>query len=200
MFDSTIILEYLDERYPKPQFGPATPAERVRVRMLEEMMDTEYEAVNWGVTEVKVHDRAADEEQADRLLTRAGLQLQRLWNRLERELEGRQWMNGDQFGRGDAAVYPHLSTSQALGFAVTDLHPRLLEWEGRVAGRSSVKRVQAECATALRDQRHEQRQGANKIVRQYRDYRLEWMMKTGGSDIVLAGLLDGTIRYADEYE
>jgi glutathione S-transferase len=198
--DSTIIIEYLDERFPKPLFGPATPEECVRVRVLEEMMDTEYDAVNWGISEVKVFDRTMDDEQADRLLTRAGLQLQRLWNRLERELEGRHWMNGEYFGRGDAAVYPQLSTSQALGYTVTDLHPKLLEWEQRVAGRSAIKRVQSECATAMRDQRQESASGEMKVVRQYRDHRLEWMMKTGGSDIVMAGLLDGTIRYSDEYE
>ena len=200
MSDSTIILEYLEEQYPKPIFGPVRADERVRVRMIEEMMDTEYEAVNWGIREVKVYDRAVDDEQTDRLLTRASIQLQRLWNRLERDLEGRLWMIGDEFGRGDAVVHPHVAGSQALGFPVTDLHPRLLEWKSRVASRSSIKRVQNECATALRERRQKASEAPVKIVRQYRDYRLEWMLKTGGSDIVVAGLLDGSIRYADEYE
>ena len=31
--------------------------------------------------------------------------------------------------------------------------------------------------------------------RQYRDHRLEWMMKSGGRDIVLSGLEAGTIRF-----
>ena len=38
------------------------------------------------------------------------------------------------------------------------------------------------------------------IVRQYRDYRLEWMMKSGGVDIVLEGLKAGTIKFAHEGE
>ncbi len=33
-------------------------------------------------------------------------------------------------------------------------------------------------------------------VKQYRDHRLEWMIKSGGIEVVLAGLRDGTIRFA----
>jgi len=197
--DSTVILEYLDERYPKPALVPEGAAERARVRMLEEMMDTEYEAVNWGIMEIKVFERASG-ALAEQLLTRAALQLQRLWNRLERELEGRRFMNGADFGRGDAAVHPHVSISQGLGYPLSDLHPKLLAWEQRVASRSSVKRVVNESAEFLRGAYATGPEEGPSIVRQYRDHRLEWMMKTGGASIVRAGLDDGTIRFAGEYE
>jgi len=197
--DSTVILEYLEDRYPKPAQSPATPAERARVRMLEEMMDTEYEAVNWGIMEVKVFVRATGQDAA-KLLTRAARQLQRLWNRLERELEGRRFMNGAEFGRADAAVHPHLAQSQALGHPLSDLHPRLLDWEQRVASRSSIKRVVNESAEFLRDLRAQSDDGTRHIVRQYRDHRLEWMMKTGGAEIVARGMAERTIRFAEEYE
>src|SRR3569832_2250136 len=35
VFDSTVILEYVEDRWPTPPMLPATPAERARVRMLE---------------------------------------------------------------------------------------------------------------------------------------------------------------------
>jgi glutathione S-transferase len=35
LFDSTVILEYLDELYPNPPLYPATPQERARCRLLE---------------------------------------------------------------------------------------------------------------------------------------------------------------------
>ena len=31
--------------------------------------------------------------------------------------------------------------------------------------------------------------------REYRDHRLEWMVKSGGIEVVLAGLRDNTIRF-----
>ena len=42
VFDSTIILEYLDDKWPTPPMRPASPAERARVRMIEDVMDTHY--------------------------------------------------------------------------------------------------------------------------------------------------------------
>jgi glutathione S-transferase len=38
--DSTVICEYLDERFPTPRLMPAKPAERARARWLEEFADT----------------------------------------------------------------------------------------------------------------------------------------------------------------
>jgi glutathione S-transferase len=38
--DSTVICEYLEDRFPSPRVLPASPAERARVRWLEEFADT----------------------------------------------------------------------------------------------------------------------------------------------------------------
>ncbi len=38
--DSTVICEYLEERYPSPALLPATPPERARARWIEEFADT----------------------------------------------------------------------------------------------------------------------------------------------------------------
>src|ERR1700757_4518322 len=38
IFDSTIILESLEDKWPDPPLLPSTSAERARVRMLEEVM------------------------------------------------------------------------------------------------------------------------------------------------------------------
>jgi len=48
IFDSTIILEYLEDRFPDPPLLPSGAAERAKVRMIEEVCDTHYEAINWG--------------------------------------------------------------------------------------------------------------------------------------------------------
>lgn len=46
IFDSTIILEYLEERFPTPAMMPKAPADRARMRMIEEVCDTHWEAIN----------------------------------------------------------------------------------------------------------------------------------------------------------
>src|SRR5205823_1292468 len=54
VFDSTVILEYIEDRWPTPPLLPAPPAERARVRMLEDVCDTYYEAINWACFEINV--------------------------------------------------------------------------------------------------------------------------------------------------
>ena len=48
LFDSTVILEYLEDKWPTPALLPKAPAERARVRMIEDIMDSLYEAQQLG--------------------------------------------------------------------------------------------------------------------------------------------------------
>jgi glutathione S-transferase/RNA polymerase-associated protein len=73
VFDSTIILEYLEDRWPTPPLLPATPADRARVRMIEEVMDTHFEAINWGLLEI-IWFRRATGELAETLTANAARQ------------------------------------------------------------------------------------------------------------------------------
>jgi glutathione S-transferase/RNA polymerase-associated protein len=198
VFDSTVILEYVEERWPEPPSLPSTPAERARVRMLEELCDGELEAVNWGLMELNFFKRAEGAKAAE-MTARAASQLRRIWTRLERELDGRQWMNGERFGRGDAAVYPHIVGSAFFGQELPAEFARLRDWAGRAAERPSVQRDTTDVSTWMQTGLTG---GASTMprVRQYRDYRLEWMMKSGGVDIVLEGIRAGTIMFAHEGE
>jgi len=196
---SAVMLEYLEERWPVPASLPEGPAERARVRMLEELMDGEMEAVNWGLMEVRIFQRA-EGERARVLEERADAQLRRLWGRLERELEGRPFANGARFGRGDAAVWPHLTGSALLGHPLPEASfPRLADWSARCHERPSVRKEAGEMQAAVRSQLAEGGM-PRRPVRQYRDHRLEWMMKSGGVDVVLEGLEQGSIRFAHEVE
>ncbi len=50
LMDSTVIAEYLDERYPAPALMPAAPADRARARWLEEFADTRLcDLLIWGL-------------------------------------------------------------------------------------------------------------------------------------------------------
>jgi glutathione S-transferase len=45
IFDSTIILEYIEEKWPTPPLLPRDPAARAAARMVEDVCDTHYEAI-----------------------------------------------------------------------------------------------------------------------------------------------------------
>ena len=58
IFESTVILEYVEERWPEPPLLPRDPAARAFARITEDVCDTQYEAVNWGFGEVLWFRRA----------------------------------------------------------------------------------------------------------------------------------------------
>lgn len=197
IFDSTIILEYLEEKWPQPSLLPPDPAERARVRMLEDVMDTQYEAINWGLLEIDGFKRASGALR-DAMLARAAAQTTALQGRLERQLQDRPWFNGANFGWGDAAVVPHLNTSAARGNAPRP-GSRLADWLQRCNARPSVQA----CVVAVREVVKVmpdlgQLVASGRFKRQYRDHRLEWMMRSGGLPIVLEGLEKQTIRFSNE--
>jgi glutathione S-transferase/RNA polymerase-associated protein len=201
VFDSTVILDYLEEKWPAPPAMPEAPAERARVRMLEELCDTQLEAVNWGLMEVRFFGRAEGAE-AERLLASAREQLARYHARLDRELEGREWMNGARFGRGDAAVLPHAAISAFFGIPIDPRHARLTAWLARCGQQAAARTEAQQLSTWMRENLGPDvasTRAPMPVVRQYRDHRLEWMMKSGGVDVVLRGLERGTIRFQTEF-
>ncbi len=197
IFDSTIILEYLEDKWREPPLLPKDPAERARVRMLEDVMDTQYEAINWGILEIEGFKRATGSLR-EKLLAEAAQQSQRMQAWLERQLGDRQWFNGASFGWGDAAVVPHLNTSAARGNAPKP-GSRLADWLQRSNQRPSViacVKAAQEIMKVLPDLGKLVEMGVFK--RQYRDHRLEWMMRSGGLPIVLQGIEKQTIRFSNE--
>ncbi|MGO9838808.1 MAG: glutathione S-transferase family protein [Polyangiaceae bacterium] len=193
-FDSTIIVDYLDEKWPDPPMLPAKPEDRARARMVEELCDTAIEAINWGMMEIRFFKRA-EGAQAEQMIARAGTQLERIWDYLDPQLEGRPWFSGERFGRADAALIGHVVSAGLFGFALADRHARLRDWSVRSLAVEGVKRDQADLAEFMGgDGLRSMRKGPFK--RQYRDHRLEWMLKTGGLDIVQRGLDKETIQFS----
>ena len=198
VFDSTIILEYLEDRWPSPPLLPASPADRARVRIIEEVMDTHFEAVNWGLGELNWF-RRAEGELAKTLADAAARQTRGFFSWLETELGERAWFNGEAFGWGDLSVAPYVGTSIAVGNRPAE-GSKLAAWFERALARDSV-------ATTLEEARafNMPTSGLSEAVkaglfkREYRDHRLEWMIKSGGIEVVLDGLRAGNIRFSPDF-
>ena len=58
IFDSTIILEYIEECWSDPLLLPRSPQVRAAARMTEDVRDTQCEAITWGYREVTTFGRA----------------------------------------------------------------------------------------------------------------------------------------------
>jgi glutathione S-transferase/RNA polymerase-associated protein len=199
IFDSTIILEYIEDNWPTPPLLPHGAAERARVRMLEEVMDTHFEAINWGLGEIRFFGRAKG-ELADAIEARAKAQTEGFFRWLENQLGERDWFNGSGFGWGDLCVAPYVNGSVGHGNSPAE-GTRLAAWLARVNQRPSVAETAAE-AVAVRgvmvNVAEMVEQGLFK--REYRDHRLEWMIKSGGFEVVAKGLEKDNIRFTGQFE
>jgi len=198
IFDSTIILEYIEDRWPSPAMLPATAADRARVRMVEEVMDTHFEAINWGLGEIHWFHRA-EGELARTLQDNAARQTQGFFSWLEDQIGDRTWFSGETFGWGDLAVAPFVGTSVSVGNRPAS-GGILAKWLEKAMARPSVGQTIKEARDfdiGTADVADLVAKGQFK--RQYRDHRLEWMIKSGGLEVVLKGLAADNIRFAPDF-
>lgn len=200
IFDSTIMLEYIEEAYPKPDLLPENPRLAAKARMIEEVVDTRLEAVNWALAEIRAFRRAEGAKAAE-LEARAQEQIAGIHAWLERELAG-PWFCPPHFGWADLSVAPYIAGAAGFGFA-PPAGSKLADWFARACDRPSVAETLAEARAAGADggaglEAARQAVAAGIFKRQYRDHRLEWMMRSGGIDIVLDGIRTGTIRFGSE--
>lgn len=188
VFDSTIILEYLEDRWPERPLLPRSPEARARTRMLEDVCDTTYDAINWSVMEVTVFERATG-ELASHLLETARQQVAEVNAWLETQLDAKDWFGGEDCLWADISAYPYVNGAAAQGNKPPQ-GSALEAWLKAMRGRASAQRVREDIRAYLAQRRE------GRTWRTYRDHRLEWMMRSGGQQIVLDGLADGSVRFA----
>ena len=195
IFESTVILEYIEECWPEPRLLPAEALARAHARMTEEVCDTQYEAVNWGFGELLWFARA-EGPLADTLKAAAMRDTRRLQQWLAERLGDADWFGGAGFGWADAAAAPMVNRSVHYGLG-PDAGSPLARWHMRLRERPSVAETFAEfdhAAGQMVAMADFYRTGGRR--REYRDHRLEWMIRAGGIEVVLAGLREDTIRFS----
>lgn len=153
VYDSTQILEYLEERLPEPPLYPRDRAGRARCRRLEAAADEQVFPAVWELIDAGLYAGASGGRDEARLARgRAALADQHA--ALDAELAGREWLCGDRFTVADIATFVFLNAGAALGTPVAAEHRHLTDWLARANARPSVaedtRAVQAFLAGALR--------------------------------------------------
>jgi glutathione S-transferase/RNA polymerase-associated protein len=197
LFESTIMLEYLEQAYPKPDLLPDNARLAAKARMIEEVMDTRYEAITWGLAEITAFGRA-DGAKAEAILAVARTQLDGLHAWLERQLGEAEVFCRPHFGWADLSVAPFVAGAARFGMGPPE-GSKLSAWFARVSQRETVKVTFEEAIAASGGLAMAKAAIASGLFkRQYRDHRLEWMARVGGLDIIQAGVAAGTIRFGTE--
>jgi glutathione S-transferase len=197
IFDSTIILEYIEQKWPEPRLLPADPFASAQARMIEDVMDTHYEAINWGLGEIHWFGRAEGQLRDDIMKT-AAKQISGFHAWLESQIKPSGWFTGEDFGWTDLSVVPYINCSALFGFAPPE-NSRLASWLAAANARPTVAETQSEALSAATNMgAYKDALLSGQLRREYRDHRLEWMMKSGGLPIVLAGVEHNNIRFSVE--
>jgi len=197
IFDSKVILAYIEEKYPQKPLLPKDPKDRAKARLIEEVCDAQYEAINWGIMEVRYAQRATG-DLADKILSNAREEVRKIHSWLSSYLGDKPYFNGDTFGYADLVVVPYINRSFLYDMLPSEDHP-LTKWRARVMERPSVKltfeEMQAaakQIAVAFKDLF----QAGKGMRREYRDHRLEFIIRAGGLEVVEKGLQEETIRFS----
>jgi stringent starvation protein A len=130
--ESSVILEYLDERYPEPPLLPADPGDRALARVLI-FRHADFTKPYYALR--REEDGAADA--FDRELAK-----------LDDLLERQQWLTGAAFGLADVAYVPWILRARDVLGIDLDRFSALVDWLERMLERPSVA-VEAQVVAAL---------------------------------------------------
>lgn len=152
LYDSTVILEYLEDAWPTPALYPAAPKDRALCRQQELFADEILLApvrdlMHRNGPRTADPDRRAAEDSA---AIRAEGKIAELFAGLDRRLEGSDFFF-DAFSAADIATFMTILYSERLaGPPLTD-HPALAAWYDRLSRRPVISAIVAEIAEADRE-------------------------------------------------
>jgi glutathione S-transferase len=138
MYDSTLIFEYLEERYPEPPLFPRDIAQRVRCRQLEAASDEILFPSIWELIAETFYKSDPAERDGARI-EKAKTSIAAHYDGLDRELSGREYLCG-QFTVADIAYFMTIMFASTLGAPPAAVHANIAAWMGRVAARRAVGR------------------------------------------------------------
>ena len=191
LYDSTIICEYLEDRWPTPRLYPTDPAVRARCRLLEDLADTQLDAATYAVAIVEY----GRHESHPALHAATARDLGRLYDELERALGAGPYLCG-AYSLADIAVLPHVMAAGFMGFPLDPArHRGLVAWLERMQDRPAVVRDNADVLDTLQRLQEEQRPAFDPYRVQWRSDRLEWVMKHGFADWFRAEMAAGRVFF-----
>jgi glutathione S-transferase len=135
LYESLIINEYLEEKYPSPALMPKDPSKKAKARIL-----TDYGMAHFDSPYQKLRMELMKDtkEQSQPIIEGAKAELKKLLQRFEDELGDQQFLLGD-FSLVDANLIPRFSRLEGFGVLPDPALPRLAKYIDRMKSRPSVK-------------------------------------------------------------
>lgn len=137
LFETSIIIEYLDRVRPEPRLIPADPDAALRVRQMDRVFDLHVMAVMQEI----VNDRIRGPEgHAPMIVDKARAALDTIYRWLDTQLAGGGWATLDGFTLADCAAAPSLFYADWVHEIPAEL-TNLRGYRARLLARPSVARA-----------------------------------------------------------
>jgi glutathione S-transferase len=124
VYESAIVNEYLEEKYPETPLLPKTHLKRARVRVWVDFFNT------------RIHPTASD-IQHNRNVEQASQRMNTHLATLDREMAGKHFIV-DEYSLADVTFIPFYTRRERYGVAIDDNFPNLKRWGEDLIGRSAV--------------------------------------------------------------
>jgi glutathione S-transferase len=139
VYDSTLILEYLEDVHPIPALYPPSGAARARCRQLEAAADELLFPHVWDLIDEVFYPASEAERDPARTAT-ARAHLARFCSELEKDIGTGPWLCGEAFSVADLSVFIFLHVAGTLGAPLPETCTSLRAWFARAATRPSIFR------------------------------------------------------------
>ncbi len=152
LYDSTVILEYLEDAYPSPALYPREPQERARCRLLDVFAD-EVMLASFRPLMHRTEPHEADDPRFlanEAKAKEAQPVIAGHFAKLNEELSGRSFLCRD-FSAADIAVFMAVFWVRRLGGPSLKAAPSLAAWYARLSERPAFARIIDEILEADRE-------------------------------------------------
>ena len=135
LYESLIINEYLEEKYPTPALLPKDPAKKAKARILNDYGMAHFDS---PYQKLRMELMKEAKEQSQPIIDSAKADLKKLLQRFEEELGEQEYLLGD-FSLVDANLIPRFTRLEGFGILPDPSLPRLGKYMERMKARPSVK-------------------------------------------------------------
>jgi glutathione S-transferase len=135
IYESTVVNEYLEDRFPDPPLMPRDPLGRAEVRLWEDFGDNAFLGPAEGIF---VHDKGWRALEPMRL-QQTRQQIRDILTRLERHLGGKKFLVRDTFSFADICFAPRITILDQLGAPLPSSYVNVSAWIERIKERESTR-------------------------------------------------------------
>ena len=124
IYESAIIDEYLEEKFPQVRLMPADLLLRAKARIWVDYMSTRLHAAASDITHNRNPDKAKE-------------QIKKHLATLDKEMAGRKFIVGD-YSLADVSYIPFYTRRERYGVVIDDAYPNLKRWGEELIARPQV--------------------------------------------------------------